>query len=48
MRKRSSRWPFTLWYRPIQAIKFGVQYEYAMARYSNASAGTCVQRLSCD
>jgi hypothetical protein len=24
---------FTLWYRPIQAIKFGVQYEYAMARY---------------
>jgi hypothetical protein len=23
----------TLWYRPIQAIKFGLQYEYAMARY---------------
>jgi hypothetical protein len=23
----------TLWYRPIQAIKFGVQYGYAAARY---------------
>ncbi len=23
----------TLWYRPIQAIKFGLQYEYAAARY---------------
>jgi hypothetical protein len=24
---------FTLWYRPIQAIKFGLQYEYAAANY---------------
>ncbi len=24
---------FTLWYRPIQAIKFGLQYSYAAARY---------------
>ena len=23
----------TLWYRPIQAIKFGLQYEYAAATY---------------
>ena len=23
----------TLWYRPIQAIKFGLQYEYAAAHY---------------
>ena len=23
----------TLWYRPIQAIKFGLQYSYASARY---------------
>ena len=23
----------TLWYRPIQAIKFGLQYEYATAHY---------------
>jgi hypothetical protein len=24
---------FTLWYRPIQAIKFGLQYSYAAAHY---------------
>ena len=23
----------TLWYRPIQAIKFGLQYSYAAAHY---------------
>jgi hypothetical protein len=36
---------FTLWYRPIQAIKFGLQYSYAAAHYfsyatSAAVAGT--------
>ena len=37
----------TLWYRPIQAIKFGLQYEYAAAHYfqyalpaGTATAGT--------
>jgi len=37
---------FTLWYRPIQAIKFGLQYSYAAAKYfqyawpANGTAGT--------
>ena len=33
MPRRSSRLTVTLWYRPIQAIKFGLQYAYAAANY---------------
>ena len=33
MPRRSSRSALTLWYRPIQAIKFGLQYSYAAANY---------------
>jgi hypothetical protein len=34
----------TLWYRPIQAIKFGVQYSYAAARYFQYTTPSGVQR----
>jgi hypothetical protein len=34
----------TLWYRPIQAIKFGAQYSYAAARYFQYGTPSGVQR----
>jgi hypothetical protein len=39
----------TLWYRPIQAIKFGLQYEYAAAhyyQYINATNGPAVANIA--
>jgi hypothetical protein len=35
---------FTLWYRPIQAIKFGLQYEYAAAHFYQEATPTGVNR----
>ena len=32
----------TLWYRPIQAIKFGLQYEYANATFFNYATSAAV------
>ena len=30
----------TLWYRPIQAIKFGLQYSYVAANYFQIAGST--------
>ena len=31
----------TLWYRPIQAIKFGLQYSYLAANYFQMNTTSC-------